>query len=127
MEVSKKHLGILVIVFLLVGFSISSLWQSLHNPMKPLYVELVNATEFLIPSVIIEHGSAGLQEKITLVQLKPKESRILALNHKPGMGFNVLVNSADGTQTEICGGKSTDHWFFRETITKFGIYTTPVR
>jgi hypothetical protein len=95
--------------------------------MKPLYVEVVNDTEALIPSVIIEHGSAGLQEKISVVQLRSKESRILALNHKPGMGFNVLVNFADGTQTEICGGKSKDYWFFRETITKFGIYTTPVR
>ncbi|MCK5662133.1 MAG: hypothetical protein KAI17_01535, partial [Thiotrichaceae bacterium] len=123
----KKYLGLMVLVLLLVGFAISSLWQNLHNPMKPLYVELVNATELLIPSVIIEHGSAGLQEKITLVQLKSKESRVLALNHKPGMGFNVLVNFSDGTKTEICGGKSKDHWFFRETITKFGIYTTPVR
>lgn len=127
METSKKYLGIVALVLLLVGFAISSLWQSLHNPMKPLYVELVNATELLIPSVIIEHGSAGLQEKITLVQLKSKESRTIALNHKPGMGFNVLVNFADGTRTEICGGKSKDYWFFRETITKFGIYTTPVR
>ncbi len=124
---SKKYLIIIVCIALLLGIAISNLWQKLHHPMKPLYVEVVNDTESLIPSVIIEHGSAGLQEKISVVQLKSKESRILALNHKPGMGFNVLVNFADGTKTEICGGKSKDHWFFRETITKFGIYTTPVR
>ena len=95
--------------------------------MKPLFVELVNDTEDLIPSVILEHGKAGLQEKITIVQLKAKESRMIALNHNPGMGFNVAVNYANGEKTEICAGKSKDHWFFRETITKFGIYTTPIR
>ena len=127
MQVSKKSVAIITLIFLLLGAVISSLWYELHNPMKPLYVEVVNDTDTLIPSVVIEHGSAGLQEKITLVQLKREESRVLALNHKPGMGFNVLANFADGTKTEICGGKSKDHWFFRETITKFGIYTTPVR
>ncbi len=127
MQVSKKSVVMTSLVLLLLGGTISSAWHGLHNPMKPLYVELVNGTEALIPSVIIEHGGGDLQEKVTVVQLKPKESRILALNHKPGMGFNVLANFADGSQTEICGGKSKDHWFFRETITKFGIYTTPVR
>lgn len=95
--------------------------------MKPMYVEIVNDTQKLIPSVIIEHGSAGLQEKIMLLQLNPKESRIIALNHKPGMGFNVAVNYANGEKTEICAGKNKPHWFFRETITKFGIYTTAIR
>ena len=127
MQISKKRVLIISFAFLLLGIAISSFWHSLHNPMKPLYVELLNGTEAVIPSVIIEHGSGSLQEKITVVQLKPKESRVIALNHKPGMGFNVLANFADGTKTEICGGKSKDHWFFRETITKFGIYTTPVR
>jgi len=123
----KLRLSLYAFLFLLLGIAISSFWHSLQNPMKPLYVELVNDTEKLIPSVIIEHGSAGLQEKISVVQLQPKERRLIALNHKPGMGFNVAVNYANGEKTEICGGKSKDHWFFRETITKFGIYTTPIR
>ncbi len=122
----KKNF-ITVILALLLGIGLTSFWYNLHNPMKPLYVELVNDTEVLIPSVIIEHGSSGLQEKITLVQLKSKESRILALNHKPGMGFNIHVNFADGTETEICTGKEKEYWFFRETITKFGVYSRPIR
>ena len=126
-QMGIKSQIIIALVLLIIGISATSLWYSLQNPMRPLYVELVNDTQELIPSVIIEHGSAGLQEKITVVQLKSKEVRMLALNHKPGMGFNVLVNYANGEKTEICGGKSKDHWFFRETITKFGIYTTPIR
>ena len=92
MQISKKRVLIISFAFLLLGIAISSFWHSLHNPMKPLYVELLNGTEAVIPSVIIEHGSGSLQEKITVVQLKPKESRVIALNHKPGMGFNVLAN-----------------------------------
>ncbi len=127
MVLSKKIVALISVGLLLLGIGIPSLWFSLHNPMKPLYVEVVNGTNTLIPTVVIEHGRTGLQEKITIVRLKPRESRVIALNHKPGLGFNVLANFADGSKTEICGGKSKDYWFFRETITKFGIYTTPIR
>jgi len=127
MQVAKKTVVLSAVGFLVLGFVVNSFWHGLHNPMKPLYVEVVNSTDALIPTVLIEHGSEGLQEKIIVVQLKPQESRVLALNHKPGMGFNVRANFADGTHTEICGGKSKKHWSFRETITKFGIYTTPIR
>jgi len=116
-----------VLLALLFGAIGGYYWATLNNPMKPLFVELYNETDLLVPSVVIEHGNGNLQEKIIIVQLKPKETRILALNHKPGMGFNVAVNYANGEKTEICGGKSKDHWFFRETITKFGIYNTPIR
>ena len=115
-----------VILFLL-GLGLSQIWFSLHNPMKPLYVEVVNETDELLPSVIIEHGGNGLQEKITLVQFKAKEVRTVVLNHKPGMGFNIAVNYPNGEKTEICGGKAKDSWFVRETITKFGIYNTSIR
>lgn len=118
---------ILSIFIFIFGILVSSYWNALQNPMKPLFVELVNDTDSLVPSVIIEHGNGNLQEKIMIVQLKPKETRVIALNHKPGMGFNVAVNYANGEKTEICGGKSKDYWFFRETITKFGIYNTPIR
>ena len=124
---TKIRASFFALLFVLLGVAGARFWFALHHPMKPLYVELLNDTDKLIPSVIIEHGNAGLQEKISIVQLKPKESRVIALNHQPGMGFNVLVNFADGEKTEICGGKSKDYWFFRETITPFGIYTTPIR
>lgn len=118
---------LLIVGVFLLGVIVSSFWHSLHNPMKPLYVELVNDTVDIIPSVEIEHGNAGLQEKIMVVRLKPQERRIVALNHQPGLGFNVAVNYANREKTEICAGKSKNHWFFRETITKFGVYTTPIR
>jgi len=44
-----------------------------------MYVEVVNDTETLLPSVIIEHGGNSIQEKITLTQFKPKEVRTVVL------------------------------------------------
>lgn len=124
---TKIRLSVYLILFFLFGVLIASAWYNINNPLKPLYVEIVNNTDSLIPSIILEHGNARLQEKIMLVRLKPKEKRIIALNHTPGLGFNVKANFNNGESTEICAGKNKDFWFFRETITKFGIYTTPLR
>ena len=126
-NLSTKQLVLGSLVLFISGFVISSFWQSLHNPMKPLYVEVYNNTKEIIPSVEIEHGGNGLQEKIMLIRLKPEERRVIVLNHKPGLGFNVAANYAHRGKSEICGGKSKDYWFFRETITPHGIYTTPIR
>lgn len=123
----KKYNFLLLFVLFLLGVMLSQFWFHLHTPMKAMYVEIINETEDVLPSVVIDHGSSGLQENITLVQFKPKEVRTVALNHKPGMGFNIAVNYANGEKTEICAGKSKDHWFVRETISKYGIYNTSVR
>lgn len=124
---TKIRLSLYLLIALLTGAMSASAWYYLHNPLKPLYVEVVNDTDKLIPSVIIEHGNLILQEKIMIIRLKPNEKRIIALNHTPGLGFNVKAIFKSGEQTEICAGKNKAYWFFRETITKFGIYTTPIR
>ena len=114
-----------MLILLTVGAT--KYWQNLYYPSHPLFVEIVNATQKLIPSVIIEHGNYQLQEKITVVQLHAGEKRIITLNHEPALGFNIKVNYANGEVTEICGGKSDGYWFYRETIVDVGIYTTPLR
>ncbi len=122
-----SHLIIAVITLILLSVGATKYWQDLHYPSRPVFVEIFNATHKLIPSVIIEHGNYQLQEKISMVQLRAGERRIIALNHEPGLGFNIKVNYADGEVTEICGGKSKGYWFYRETIVDVGIYTTPLR
>ncbi len=126
-KLSTKQLILVGIALLLSGIGLSTFWQSLNNPMKPLYVEVYNNTKEILPSVEIEHGGHGMQEKIMLIRLKPQERRTIVLNHKPGLGFNVAANYAHRKKSEICGGKSKGIWFFRETITPQGIYTTPIR
>jgi hypothetical protein len=122
-----SHLMIATITLILLSIIATKFWQDQHYPSRPVFVELVNATHRLIPSVIIEHGNHQLQEKISIMQLRAGEKRIIALNHEPGLGFNIKVNYANGEVTEICGGKSKGYRFYRETIVDVGIYTTPLR
>ena len=122
-----SHLIIAAIILVLLSIVATKYWLNQHYPSRPVFVELVNATNELIPSVIIEHGNPQLQEKISSVQLRAGEKRIIALNHEPGLGFNVQVNYANGEMMEICAGKTKGYWFYRETIVDVGIYTTPIR
>lgn len=126
-QLKTSHLMMIAITLILLSVIATKFWQDQHYPSRPLFVELVNATNTLIPSVIIEHGNHQLQEKISIVQLRAGEKRIIALNHEPGLGFNIKVNYANGEVTEICGGKTKGYWFYRETIVDVGIYTTPLR
>ena len=77
------------------------------------------------PEVAITHGKADLQEHIQARQIKPGESRVIALNHRSGLGFNVDANLADGRQYSICAGKRDDRRI-RLTITSGGIIPQPV-
>jgi len=126
-NLKTSHLILAVITLIILSIGATKYWQDLHYPSRPVFVEIFNATHKLIPSVIIEHGGYQLQEKISIVQLQAGEKRIIALNHEPGLGFNIKVNYADGEVIEICGGKSKGYWFYRETIVDVGIYTTPLR
>lgn len=117
----------IVIALILVSVLSTKYWLERYYPSQPIFIELVNATQSVIPSVIIEFGNDQLQEKITVVQLRSGEKRVLALNHHAGLGFNIQVNYADGEMTEICGGKTEGYRFYRETIINTGIYTTPIR
>ena len=75
----------LPVALLVTGFVLAYFWFSLKHPKQVMYVEILNDTQTTFPSVIIEHGGNGIQEKITLTQFKPQEVRTVALNHSPGM------------------------------------------
>ena len=126
-NLKSHHFIIIVMGLMLMSGLATKYWLERYYPSQPIFIELVNATKAVIPSVIIEFGNDKLQEKITVVQLRVGEKRVLALNHHPGLGFNVKVNYADGEITEICGGKTEGYRFYRETIINTGIYTTPIR
>lgn len=102
-------------------------WHQAYYPARPLYVELYNKTDTLIPSVVIEHGNLKLQERIQTFQLRPSERRIVMLNHQPGQGFNIEAHLTNGEKLAICAGKLSTRWFIRESISAVGIYTTDIR
>lgn len=126
-QLKLRNFVISLCVLTVVGFLAGRTWYQAYSPIRPMFVELANATSELLPSIVIEHGNSLLQEKIVIVQLQVGEKRIIALNHEPGLGFNVKVNYADGRSTEICSGRSKEHRFYRETIEDAGIYTTPIQ
>lgn len=95
--------------------------------MNPIYVDIYNETDEVIPSVVIEHGNVNTQEKIQSIQIQPKEHRIIALNHQPMLGFSITANYTHGKESEICAGKWSKKYYLRANISRFGIYMTDIR
>ena len=73
------------------------------------------------PLVVFEHGNDFTQERITLTQLQPGERRVVALNHRPGMGYTITVDRGGGRQNSVCVGKFTDSWVNHVLLTPEGI------
>lgn len=92
-----------------------------HNPGQPLYVKLDNTLDRVAPLVVFEHGNDFTQERITLTQLQPGERRVVALNHRPGMGYTITVDWGGGRQNSVCVGKFTDSWVNHVLLTPEGI------
>lgn len=114
-----------VLVFAL-GALLSAAWHHYQYPLQPVYVDLYNGTGTTLPEVAITHGKANLQEHIQALQIKPGEHRILALNHRPGMGFNVDASLGNGSRFSICAGKN-DTRYVRVTVTAGGLIPYPLR
>lgn len=73
-----------------------------------LEVEFVNAGSKPIESIQLDFGSAALQSSIRVLRIAPGQSRTLVLNHSPGMGFNVRVRYAGGSEQEFCALRGDD-------------------
>lgn len=104
-----------------VGVATASLWHAWHTPGQPLYVKLDNTLDRVAPLVVFEHGNDFTQERITLTQLQPGERRVVALNHRPGMGYTITVDWGGGRQNSVCVGKFTDSWVNHVLLTPEGI------
>jgi hypothetical protein len=124
---TRQQLILLIAGVFLLTILISQFWHYLHTPMHPIYVDIYNETEEVIPSVVIEHGNVNTQEKIQSIQIQPQEHRIIALNHQPKLGFSITANYANGKESEICAGKWSEKYYLRAHVSRFGIYMTDVR
>lgn len=108
-------LGAVVSAFFVTRF------PSSDSAFLPLQVVLHNHSGQMISSVIIEHGNLDTQEKIQAFQLAPEASRTLALNHEPGLGFNIDVNYADGKSVSACIGKFSESMRLEVIIDETGL------
>ena len=111
----------LALLSCLLGVGITLLWHTLSTPGPVLFVKLHNQLEQIVPLVVFEHGNDFTQERITLTQLQAGETRVVALNHRPGMGYTVTIPWSATRQTSVCVGKFTDSWVNELSITADGI------
>lgn len=118
-----RWLGYIVIGLAVFSALLIALWPRPETPWF-LEVEIVNASGEPVTAVEIHHGNADTEEKITLFQLEPNTSRTLALNHAPGLGYNLTARFADGRELSICGGRAKGRWRMREVITAQAIYSS---
>ena len=74
----------------------------LTAPVLGLEVSFRNVSDVTIESIQLDFGSADTQSSIKVFRIEPGEVRTLALNHGPGMGFNVQVSYSNGRKQEFC-------------------------
>ncbi len=104
-----------------LGVAMAGLWQAWRTPGPVLYVKLDNTLDKVVPLVVFAHGNDFTEERITLTQLQPGERRIVALNHRPGLGYTVSIPWRADHETSVCVGKFTDSWVNHLQITPDGI------
>lgn len=124
---SRRQLILIILGVLFLGVSASQFWHHLYTPVHPIFVDIYNQTDKILPSVVIEHGNINTQEKIQSIQIKPQEHRIIALNHQPKLGFSITANYANGKKSEICAGKWSNKHYLRANIWDYGIYMKDIR
>ncbi len=63
---SRWKLALLLVGVLLAGVALSSVRHHWHTPMNPLFVDIYNETEEIIPSVVIEQVISIHRKKFKL-------------------------------------------------------------
>ena len=61
------------------------------------------------------------QEKIQVINLSPGETRIIALNHESGLGFDIEINYSDGRTVSACIGKNSEQSILPVKISQDGV------
>jgi hypothetical protein len=77
-------------------------------PVLGLEISFRNVSDVHIESIQLDFGNADTQSSIQTFRIAPGETRTLALNHSPGMGFNVQVNYSNGRKQEFCALRGDD-------------------
>lgn len=92
-------------LYLLGGTALG--WLLFSRPLQPdiMLATFHNQSDMLINSVHLEFGFDLNQSDLLVLQIRPDESRTIAINHVPGRGFNTEVSYADGTVQSFCANR----------------------
>ncbi|MCV6590352.1 MAG: hypothetical protein OIF57_15210 [Marinobacterium sp.] len=75
-----------------------------------MQIDFQNHAQQMVQAIQLDFGNADSQSSIRILRIAPGETRAVLLNHQPGMGFNVKVSYADGSQQEFCALKGDSEW-----------------
>ncbi|RDE24846.1 hypothetical protein DV711_04475 [Motiliproteus coralliicola] len=76
-----------------------------NAPLHGMEVTFNNASGQRIDAIQLDFGSADSQSSLQVYRIEPGQQRLLVLNHRPAMGFNVKVTYQDGQMQEFCALK----------------------
>jgi len=93
-------------VFLIIGLGFGWLLFADHQTTDILYVTVHNTDDVMLESVRFEFGFGLTQSNILLLQVKPGEKRIVALNHPLYKGYNVEARFAGGEVRSFCANRT---------------------
>ncbi|MFO8155685.1 MAG: hypothetical protein ACQERR_02805 [Pseudomonadota bacterium] len=110
-----KRDGLLATGAFVIGLLLAA-WLLRGPGEGALRVTFINAGEEPIQSLTVNHGSADLQETITLLRLAPGERRRIHLNKEPGLGYDVTALYTDGHETAFCANAGVDSRHQRVTF-----------
>ena len=93
-------------LFLILGLALGWLLFADHQETDILYVTVHNTDSIMLESVRFEFGFGLSQSNILLLQVKPGEQRLVALNHPLNKGYNVEARFADGEVRSFCANRT---------------------
>lgn len=93
-------------VFFILGFALGWLLFADHLDADILYVTVHNTDDIMLESVRFEFGFGLTQSDILILQVKPGEKRLVALNHPLHKGYNIEARFADGEVRSFCANRT---------------------
>ena len=97
-------------LFFILGLALGWFVFADHQDHEILYVTVHNNDKIMLDSVRFEFGFGLTQSNILVLQVRPGEQRLVALNHPLGKGYNVVAHFADGEVREFCANRNyPDH------------------
>ncbi|WP_018952780.1 hypothetical protein [Thioalkalivibrio sulfidiphilus] len=94
----------------LIGLLLGWLIFADHGEPETLMVTVHNDSPVLIEAIWFDFSHGHRQSSLYEGQIRPGESRLVALNHPPGAGFNMKVRYADGMVQEFCANRGVREW-----------------
>lgn len=93
-------------LFFIIGLFAGWLLFADNQDEEILYVTVHNTDDVMLESVRFEFGFGLTQSDILVLQVKPGEKRLVALNHPLQKGYNVEARFVGGEVRSFCANRA---------------------